>query len=58
METRWPSQALAVPSNAIECPVHPMLSQGPEAHVAVCYQVLLEYWKALGHQRWAQARRI
>ena len=36
METRWPSQAPAVPSNAIECPVHPMLPQGLQAHLAVC----------------------
>ena len=43
METRWPSQAPAVPSNAIECPVHPMLPQGPQAHLAVCYKAMREY---------------
>ena len=43
MGTRWPSQALAVPSNAIECPVHPMLPQGLLSRLAVCYQGMREH---------------
>ena len=50
METRWPSQAPAVPSNAIECPVHPMLPQGLQAHLAVCCKAMQEYWINSGYQ--------